>query len=94
MQITIDEFFKIIKKLNPDIYFGQIAFSIIVISVNEKKDSNIFLTSIIEEFMPKIDEFLNKENKEDKENYKIKFKDLLGNVSFKINNMKGDIKKK
>jgi len=65
-----------------------------IISVNEKKDSNIFLTSIIEEFMPKIDEFLNKEDKEDKENYKIKFKDLLGNVSFKINNMKGDIKKK
>jgi len=63
-----------------------------IISVNEKKDNNIFLTSLIEEFIPKVDEFLNK--KKESENYKAKFKELLGDIPLKINNMKGEIKKK
>ena len=63
-----------------------------IISVNENKDNNIFLTSLIEGFIPKVDEFLNK--KKEDENYKTEFKKLLGNVPLRINNMKGEIKKK
>lgn len=63
-----------------------------IISLNEKKDNNIFLSSIIEEFIPKVDEFLIK--KKEDEDYKGKFKELLRDIPLKINNMKGDIKKK
>lgn len=63
-----------------------------IISVNENKDNNIFLASLIKGFIPKVDEFLNK--KEEDENYKTEFKKLLGNVPLRINNMKGESKKK
>ena len=63
-----------------------------IISVNENKDNNIFLTSLIEGFIPKVDEFLDK--KKEDENYKTEIKKLLGNVPLRINNMKGEIKKK
>lgn len=62
-----------------------------IISVNENKDNNIFLTSLIEGFIPKVDEFLNKKKKDEK--YKTEFKELLRIVPLRINKMKGESKK-
>ena len=63
-----------------------------IISLIENKDNNIFLASLIEKFIPKVEEFLNK--KKEDEDYKAKFKELLIDIPLKINSMKGDIKKK
>ena len=63
-----------------------------IISLIENKDNNIFLASLIEKFIPKVEEFLNK--KKEDEDYKAKFKELLRDIPLKINSMKGDIKKK
>ena len=63
-----------------------------LISINEKTNNNQFLSSLIEEFIPKVDEYLTKKN--ENETYKIMFFKILEDVPSKIKNMKGEVKKK
>ena len=58
-----------------------------LISINETSNNNQILLSIIEEFIPRVVEYLNKKNED--ENYKKKFKQCLGDVPLRINKMKG-----
>ena len=62
-----------------------------LISINEETNHQ-FLSSLIEEFIPKVDEYLTKKN--ENEMYKIKLYEILEDIPSKIKNMKGEVKKK